>query len=1156
MRIERLRLSGFKSFADRTELPIEPGLTGIVGPNGCGKSNLADALRWVMGESSARRVRGGAMDDVIFAGAAGRPAANIAEIALVLDNSERDAPLAVNDSERIEIVRRIERNGGSVYRVNGREARARDVQLLFADAAAGAQSSAIVSQGRITALIEARPAERRLLLEEAAGIAGLQTRRQETEQRLGAAEDNLLRLDDVMATLAARLQSLGRQVRQAQRYRRLGDEIRRLQTQLLLARWHAAGAAAERAAADLTDAEGAVTMAAAQAEAARTRLEAAEAALPARRREAAENAAERERLLRARAALERELQQSVAGQAEMRRRLDQLAADIGREDEHGADATTALTALESERRALKEADTAEKASAAAAVAMAREAASELADAEAALQRATEAVAGNAVRRSALEQRGRDLEARRARLQVRVSEAERELNAAAAAQVPPVSLQAAGRELQAAERRATTARQEFNEIEPQIAAAAAEERRALDVQRQAAAAYARLAAEADALTPAPTASASHEREPLLARISVAAGYETAIGAAFDDELGAAIAEADEPAGDCCWFTLPSCAAPRLPEGAYPLAAFIAAPPVLDRRLAFTGWVENAALGRALQPRLLPGQQLVDRDGRLWRWDGFSRARPAVSTASRALQQQNRLAELRPMIAGAAAELADAEAAFAAARARRGELDARERRLRESLRAAETALSEARKREAELARRALAADSRGAAIGERMAALQAEKEDLAVAADRLAGELAALPADDAHAGELVTARQRATAARQRERDALAACEQLRREAAERHRRLTAIDGEIASWRARAERSRLQQGVLAERRAAAEAELAELTARPGAIARETGAVSGALAAATQASQRAADALTAAETDRREANDAARSADLGLAAAREKRVREKATHDRAAEMLAEIENEVRARLEEAPAALAQRLGAATEAGPAEMATAQARLDRLTREREAIGPVNLVAEREAAELEAQLAEMRRERTELTEAIERLRRGVAALDREGRQRLTAALERLNGHFEALFVRLFGGGKAELALVGDGDPLAAGLDVLVTAPGKRRQPLSLLSGGEQALTALALVFAVFLTNPAPVCVLDEVDAPLDDANIDRFCQVIAEIADTAVTRFLVMTHHRITMARVDRLFGVTMAEDGVSQLVSVDFSRAARLRQTA
>src|ERR1700757_902264 len=227
MQVERLRLAGFKSFVDSTELPIEPGLTGIVGPNGCGKSNLVEALRWVMGETSARRLRGGEMDDVLFNGTNSRPARNIAEVALTIDNCNRDAPFAFNDREEIEVVRRIERGSGSTYRVNGREVRARDVQLLFADAATGAHSGAMVSQGRVGALIDAKPAERRLLLEEAAGTTGLHARRRETELKLNAAEENLARLDDVVSTIAAQLETLKKQARQARRYRRLAEQIRR-----------------------------------------------------------------------------------------------------------------------------------------------------------------------------------------------------------------------------------------------------------------------------------------------------------------------------------------------------------------------------------------------------------------------------------------------------------------------------------------------------------------------------------------------------------------------------------------------------------------------------------------------------------------------------------------------------------------------------------------------------------------------------------------------------------------------------------------------------------------------------------------------------------------------------------------------------------------
>jgi chromosome segregation protein len=249
MQVERLRLAGFKSFVEPAELAIEPGLTGIVGPNGCGKSNLVEALRWVMGEASPKRLRGGEMDDVIFAGSGNRPARNLAEVALTIDNTAREAPFAYNESATIEVVRRIVRGGGSAFRINSREVRARDVQLLFADAATGPHSGALVGQGRIGALIAAKPTERRLLLDEAAGTAGLYARRHEAELKLAAAEDNLGRLDDVIAALAAQIETLKKQARQAQRYRRLGEQIRRTEARLLYARWRAACSESESCAA-------------------------------------------------------------------------------------------------------------------------------------------------------------------------------------------------------------------------------------------------------------------------------------------------------------------------------------------------------------------------------------------------------------------------------------------------------------------------------------------------------------------------------------------------------------------------------------------------------------------------------------------------------------------------------------------------------------------------------------------------------------------------------------------------------------------------------------------------------------------------------------------------------------------------------------------
>ena len=352
MQVCRLRLVGFKSFVDATELAFEPGLTGIVGPNGCGKSNLVEALRWVMGETSARRLRGGEMDDVIFAGTTARPARNIAEVTLTLDNSSRNAPFAFNDRAEIEVVRRIERGGGSTYRINGRDTRARDVQLLFSDAMSGAHSGAMVSQGRVAALIDAKPVERRLLLEEAAGTAGLHARRRETELKLDAAEENLERLDDVIVTIEVQFEALRKQARQAQRYRRLAEQIRRTEALLFHARWMAAKAEAERSSTEHRATERTVAEATEHAVAGIRARDAAEAALPPLRAAEAATAAELQRLTNSRGALEQELQRVLAARAEAERRLAQLAADLEREETHLAEAQASLTRLAEEQDAL------------------------------------------------------------------------------------------------------------------------------------------------------------------------------------------------------------------------------------------------------------------------------------------------------------------------------------------------------------------------------------------------------------------------------------------------------------------------------------------------------------------------------------------------------------------------------------------------------------------------------------------------------------------------------------------------------------------------------------------------------------------------------------------------------------------------------------
>ena len=1161
MQVERLRLVGFKSFVEPTELAIEPGLTGIVGPNGCGKSNLVEALRWVMGEASARRLRGGEMDDVIFAGSGSRPARNLAEVALTIDNSARDAPFADSDAATLEVTRRIVRGGGSAYRINGSEARARDVQLLFADAATGPHSGALVGQGRIGALIAAKPVERRLLLDEAAGTAGLHQRRHEAELKLAGAADNLARLDDVIATLAAQIEILRKQARQAQRYRRLGEQIRRAEAQLLDARWRAAAAEGEAFASELRVSERALA-AATEAALARERERAeAEAAVPPLRLAQAAAAAARQRLTHAREALDQELRHVVAARAEVEHRREQLAADLEREASRLLDAEGALAALAGERQALEQGESAGAAARRDAAAQVGAAAAALRLAETGLQQMTEACAAGEARRAALERQRRDLAERAGRLRARLAEAEAQRLALQRDLVPAAAL---------AEAAAAVATAAVAIDGARAAAAAAGETLALAQQREAGLADAarvadsrchRLQAEAEALARvlAPAAAAPADGPALLSLLDVPPGFEAATAALFDGELAAPLLPGPgEPDGEAGagWIELAPLSAAPLPPGAHPLGAAISGPPALARRLARTGWVDSPADGWRLQPLLEAGQSLVDRAGRLWRWDGFARLAPSSTAEAERLRQRNELRRLSGEISTAAADAQRAGEAAVAARAARDAAAAAERAAVAALRAAEDRDARARAAQAELARCGLAAETRLAGVADTVEKLTGELAELGQQASETERALALLPEPGLARSALAAARAEASAARRREMEARSGLDRLAAEAEARRRRLAAMTAEAASWRQRCEACAAQRGVLAERQEELAAELAGLADRPAAIAAESEALAAHAQAAAAADAAAADALAGGEGRLRLAADAARQADAAVALAREQRARLEARCEAAAAGLARLRGEIAERLDSTPEELCRLAAESGEALPSDSGDLAARLDRLMRERDGTGPVNLLAEREASEVEAQLQGLARERDDLTAAIARLRRGIATLDAEGRRRLEAAFARLNGHFGELFARLFGGGKAELAWAGDEDPLAAGLDILASPPGKRLQALSLLSGGEQALTAIALIFAVFLTNPAPVCVLDEVDAPLDDANVDAFCRLVADIADATGTRFLLITHHRVTMARMDRLFGVTMAERGVSQLVSVDLARAAELRQSA
>ncbi|WP_449233848.1 chromosome segregation protein SMC [Azospirillum doebereinerae] len=1153
MQFTRLRLSGFKSFVDSTELVIEPGMTGIVGPNGCGKSNLVEALRWVMGETSAKRMRGDDMDDVIFGGTSNRPARNLGEVSLAIDNRTRTAPAGLNEHDELEVVRRIERGSGSDYRVNGKLVRARDVQLLFADNASGATSPALVSQGKVAQIIGAKPQDRRALLEEAAGITGLHSRRHEAELRLKAADGNLTRLDDIIGAMDTQLQSLKKQARQAARYRNLSEHIRKAEAVLWHLRWIAGQADLERARAAFAAAEAAVQalmLSATQLAAKRTE---AASGLPEKRRDEAQAAAVLQRLAVAREQLDAEERRVAEQQRVLHARLRQIAGDLGREEALAADAGEALSRLEAERDRLIAAQADEEMleeAARDALADAREAVETL-DRE--LTRLTEAVATDEARRAATQRRATELEARAAGLSKRLEE-QRSQRAALEAEIaarPDVAEAELAVEL--AEQRLEDARETAETAERTKSDAEPVQSRAREALSAAESARAKLRAEERALAELLAAGSSGEFPPLVDAVTVASGYEGALAAALGDALTAPLDEA----APVHWRQLPffDSVAP-LPGGVDLMAAHVAGPAAAHRALAHVGVVADAGMGAALAPSLAPGQILVSRDGGAWRWDGFTVQAGAPTAAAVRLKQRNRLAELRGELGLADDRVETARGALEEARLAVENAALADRRARDAVRECFAAVNAARDRHAKLAREADAAVSRLSALAEGIERLEADEREAVGQRDEALELLDALP--DAREGRERVNEQRAVLAERR--TALAerqnGLERLTREAQGRRQRLAAIEAETSSWGTRSTGAGGRVSELRERAEAAEAEIAQLAERPVRIAEERQDLLDRIAEAERGRKRSAEALAEAEGRLADTEEALRMAEAGLADSREARARAEAAVSAAMQQAQTLTERIAERLDCAPEATRAAAELAPDEDLPDAAGVEARLDKLTREREAMGPVNLRAEIEATELEAQIAGLHTERADLIAAIARLRQGIAGLNREARERLVASFDTVNRNFQDLFTRLFGGGKAYLELVNAQDPLSAGLEIYASPPGKKLQVLSLLSGGEQALTALSLLFAVFRSNPAPICVLDEVDAPLDEANVGRFCDLVEDIARQGDTRFLIITHHRLTMARVDRLFGVTMVERGVSQLVSVDLTGAEELRGVA
>jgi len=1152
MKLTRLRLLGFKSFVEPTDFHIEPGLTGVVGPNGCGKSNLVEALRWVMGETSHKSLRAADMDDVIFSGTNARPARNNAEVAMHIDNRDRKAPAQFNEHEQLDISRRIEREKGSTYRINGREVRARDVHILFADASTGSRSPALVHQGRIGEIIQAKPEQRRRVLEEAAGISGLHARRHEAELRLRAAEQNLLRVEDVINQLASQVAALKTQARQAVRYRNIASQVRTAEATLFHLRWVEANAELGEATRAKDLALRVVADRTGEQAQASVRQEQASSAMPPLREAEARAAAALQRLVIARETLEQEEARARNRMAELDQRLVQLAADIERERKLAADAETALDRFAEEEGALRreaEANAAKRTDADRRVA---EADAVLAAAEQTFGELTGTLADLTARRNQLQASLDTQSERRKRLDVEIKGIEGELTqlgASAAGRPDLVALAGAADSTQAA-----VADAEATAVRAEVAHSGA--RQALDAARaplaEAERRAQRLDTEAKTLAKLLHVDTKSLWPSVIDDITVAKGYEAALGAALGDDLEAPV----DPSSPMRWAGAAiEPTDPALPDGVEALGDYVTAPAELARRLKQIGLIARDDAARFVG-QLKPGQRLVSRDGDLWRWDGFSVAANAPTGAARRLAGKNRLADIEAELQAVRDDVEAKRKLVEAAESEAHAAAAAEADARAQWRELQHAAAAARERHANAEREAGRDAARLSALTEAKSRLAANRDEAVAALSEAESALAVLPPAGAIETDLARVRGEIEGHRVHLAEVRAEAQAHAREAELAARRMAQIASEREGWSTRKDGALSQIAILEQRVAEATTERAALNDAPATFAEKRIALISEIESAEAARRAAADRLAEAESALAGADREARAALEAVGAAREDSARAEERFAGANRRLADIEHEIREMLEVEPAAVAELAEIKPGAELPNVADVEAKLDRIRRERERLGAVNLRAEEELREVETQHDTLAKERDDLIEAIKRFRQGIQNLNREARERLLASFEVVNKHFQHLFTELFGGGTAELQLIEAEDPLEAGLEIVAKPPGKRPATLSLLSGGEQALTALALIFAVFLTNPAPICVLDEVDAPLDDHNIERFCDLLDEMTRSTDTRFVIITHNPITMARMNRLFGVTMAERGVSQLVSVDLEGAVKLREAS
>lgn len=1143
MKFQSVRISGFKSFLEPTEIQMNMGLTGVVGPNGCGKSNIVEAIKWIMGENSARQMRGDGMDDVIFSGTNERPSRNFAEVSIKLDNSEKKAPAIFNHYDEIEITRKIEREKGSVYRVNGKQVRARDIQLIFADNGTGARSSGIVGQGRIAQIIDSNPEDRRVILEEAANIKGLHSRRHEAELKLKGASDNLDRLSDIEQTYKEQLIELEKQGRKAARYRSVGERIRKAEATLFFNLMNNAKKEANDLDIQLKNANENVSQGQIKvAEHIKSQLHLANK-IPDLKKDEAEKAATLQTLNITKIKLDEEKSSAQNTLQNIINQINLINNDIARESEIKEDAKKSLSTLLTEEKNLKEdsENFSTKITKATDLVKKLRSISDAADDK--LSTITSEIYSIKSDKSDLEKRINNLKQKIEVTQNQLANfnIEDDKNRFKLDKEKIINLK---KLIQENNQLNDGYKVELEKLEKL-------ETRLIEEKNTAVFEFNKVNLEFDSLSTLLGRDTlnSNTLEKTIGNIN---NLEEAIGSVLGETLLAPILSDDQSTENTTYWRddFKTISPASLPESVIPIVTKITKSSILDTALKGVGIVNNKEIAFKLQKKLTFGQALTTPSGGLWRWDGFVQPQGVQNSYSERLQQiarlrllQNKLPSLEENqslsekrldecfnnIKKYKDDLSNLQVKLSSLISESNQLELQNTKVESKLLSSEALIKELKNTE----RMSL----------EELSELEKEFNNSLNLPSLLAEELKVRNNADQSRNELT--------------DAMAAEQQIKSEESFQSRNLIQLGHQKENWKVREEEAKTRLISLEERLKTSQDEKNRLSTLPESFEKKEAELNIKIEEAISNRNIAADQLVKNETSLNDADKQVREAEKVVSTLREEMIKIEALLNLSKAKIQNIEERVFEKLKIKSTELNKFINTKEEDQPIKsIEILEKTLQRLLNERETLGAVNLRAEDEMNEMLNKIEVMSKERVDLEEAIAKLRSGIFELNKEGRQRLKESFEEVNENFKQLFQKLFGGGNAELRLVGNEDPLQAGLEVLASPPGKKMQLLSLLSGGEQALTAISLIFSVFLCNPAPICILDEVDAPLDDTNVGRFCDLLNQIVDETNTYFMVITHHRLTMAKMDRLFGVTMEQKGISKLVSVDLEQASRIRDIA